>query len=390
MKKLLLIFCILLCAGLLCCCSKKSDKESASTPEVSVAEAFTDSIVLHKDYPGYLKAATRADVVGEVSGRLLSRNFEPGAYVHKGQVLFTIESTTYRDAVTEAQASLQSAQSQHEYYSAQTVAMEKAFAQQAVSKMELLQSQQSLKQADASIRTARAQLENASTMLAKCTVRAPISGYISQNTLSVGNYINGEGNPQTLATIYDNSLFDAIFSIEDSQYGKLLGEQNGSGAALYKSMPLSFSSPLPHSYTADLYYEAPSVNESTGSLQLTGHVRNIDNELKDGMYVTVSLPYGTNPKAVMVKDASLSTDQLGKYLYVVNDSDKVVYTPVTVGPLYHDSLRVIEKGIKAGDRYVTEALLTVRPGMKVKPHLTGPATSSKSSDIQKSKNSSTK
>lgn len=91
------------------------------------------------------------------------------------------------------------------------------------------------------------------------------------------------------------------------------------------------------------------------------------NELKDGMYVKVSLPCGIGPHAVLVKDAALSTDQLGKYLYVVNDSDKVVYTPVTVGELYHDSLRVIEKGIRPGDRYVTQALLTVRNGMKVRP-----------------------
>ncbi|MDE6381605.1 MAG: efflux transporter periplasmic adaptor subunit, partial [Muribaculaceae bacterium] len=148
-----------------------------------------------------------------------------------------------------------------------------------------------------------------------------------------------------------------------------LGADSGKSGALYRNMPLTFQTALPHSYTADLYYVAPSVNTSTGSLELVGNVRNIDNELKDGMYVTVSLPYGTNPKAVIVKDAALSTDQLGKYLYVVNDSDKVVYTPVTVGPLYRDSLRVIEKGIKAGDRYVTEALLTVRNGMKVKPVL---------------------
>ena len=45
----------------------------------------------------------------------------------------------------------------------------------------------------------------------------------------------------------------------------------------------------------------------------------------------------------------------------------MVYTPVTVGELYHDSLRVIEKGIRPGDRYVTQALLTVRNGMKVRP-----------------------
>lgn len=353
----------------LCSCHKTKDKDADSVPVINVAEATTDSIVLHKDYPGYLEARTKAEVVGEVSGRLLTKNFESGSYVTKGQVLFTIESTKYRDAVQEAQASLASATSQRDYYANQSSAMQKAYEKDAVSKMELLQSQSSLRQAEASIRNASAALENAQTMLSKCTVRAPVSGYITLNEVSVGNYINGEGNPQTLATIYDNSVFDAIFSIEDDQYRSLLGADKGASGALYRNMPLKFSTPMPHSYTADLYYVAPSVNSSTGSLQLVGNVRNIDNELKDGMFVTVSLPYGTNPKAVIVKDAALSTDQLGKYLYVVNDSDKVVYTPVTVGPLYQDSLRVIEKGIKAGDRYVTEALLTVRNGMKVKPNL---------------------
>ncbi len=203
--------------------------------------------------------------------------------------------------------------------------------------------------------------------LAKCTVRAPISGYITLNEISAGNYVNGEAAPQKLATIYDNSLFDARFSIEDDRYRSLIGDGGGTSEAVYRDMPLIFSTPMPHAYTADLYYISPAVDSSTGSLLLSGTVRNIDNELKDGMYVKVSLPCGIEPHAVLVKDAALSTDQLGKYLYVVNDSDKVVYTPVTVGELYHDSLRVIEKGIRPGDRYVTLALLTVRNGMKVRP-----------------------
>lgn len=350
-------------------CRKKEATADREIPEVNVAEVMTDSIVLHNDYPGYLEAHTKADVVGEVSGKLLSQNFTSGSYVTKGQVLFTIATDRYRDAVKEAEGSLASAVSQRDFYSNQTQAMQKAYEREAVSKMELLQSQASLRQAEASIATARAQLDNARTTLSKCTVRAPISGYITLNEVSVGNYINGEAAPQTLATIYDNSLFDAIFSIEDDRYSTLLGKQDNTGKALYRDMPLKFQNALPHSYSADLYYVAPSVDSSTGSLQLVGKVINQDNELKDGMFVMVSLPYGTNPHAVIVKDAALSTDQLGKYLYVVNDSDKVVYTPVTVGPLYRDSLRVIEKGVRPGQKYVTEALLTVRNGMKVRPVL---------------------
>ncbi len=66
-------------------------------------------------------------------------------------------------------------------------------------------------------------------------------------------------------------------------------------------------------------------------------IANPYDELRDGMYVTVKLPYASESDAVLVKDASISTDQHGKYLYTVNDSDRVVYTPVEVGDVVDDS-----------------------------------------------------
>lgn len=85
------------------------------------------------------------------------------------------------------------------------------------------------------------------------------------------------------------------------------------------------------------------------------------------MYTNVHMPFGENAKAILVKDSSIGTDQLGKYLYVVNDSDKIVYTPIKTGDLYNDSLRVITEGIGPNSRYVTSALLKVRDGMTIKP-----------------------
>ncbi len=90
-------------------------------------------------------------------------------------------------------------------------------------------------------------------------------------------------------------------------------------------------------------------------------------EIRNGMYVNIHLPFGENSRAILVKDASIGTDQLGKYLYVVNDSDKVIYTPIKTGDLYNDSMRVVTDGISPDARYVTSALLRVRDGMPVKP-----------------------
>ena len=74
---------------------------------------------------------------------------------------------------------------------------------------------------------------------------------------------------------------------------------------------------------------------------------------------------------MLIKDAAIGTDQLGKYVYVVNDSDKVVYTPITVGDVYRDSMRIVNSGLSPDSRYVTRALLKVRDGMKVKPQMPG-------------------
>lgn len=136
-----------------------------------------------------------------------------------------------------------------------------------------------------------------------------------------------------------------------------------------KHIPLSFADSVGHKYYGDMSYVAPALETSTGTLDMRCHIKNTYNELRPGMFVKVDLPYKKVSDAILVKDASISTDQLGKYLYVVNDSDKIVYTPIKVGPLYRDSLRVVTSGINPKSRYVTKALLKVRNGMKVTPRL---------------------
>ena len=349
------------------CRHKGKESEAVKPADIEVAEAFTDSVVLHKTYPGYISACNSATVVAQVDGQLLAKHYQGGTYVNKGQVLFSIDPTLYKDAVARAEAELSSAISARDYAASHYKAVKKALEADAVSKMEVLSAESSLNQAEANIKQCKANLNTARTNLSYCTVKAPISGYISDSNFADGNFINGSGAPVKMAEIYDNKNFNAVFEIEDAQYEKMVGRNDGIGGKLFRSIPLQFRENLVHQYYADLKYEAPSVNRSTGTIQLKGGVTNIDNELKDGMYVTVSLPYANEPHAILIKDASIGTDQLGKYVYLVNDSNKVVYTPIEVGETYRDSLRVVTKGINAGDRYVTKALLTVRNGETVNP-----------------------
>ena len=89
--------------------------------------------------------------------------------------------------------------------------------------------------------------------------------------------------------------------------------------------------------------------------------------LKSGLYVTITLPYSEQKDAVLVRDASIGTDQLGKFLYIVNDSNIVRYRHIEPGQLVDDTLRQVISGIRPDERYVTTALLKVRDGMSIKP-----------------------
>lgn len=351
-------------------CSDSHKNEEMEAPVINVAEVTVDSVTTHLSYPAYLTADQEVALVARVNGYLRTSPYESGQFVRKGTVLFTIESDQYADAVRQAQAALNNARSASAYAVSHYEAMKKAYASDAVSRMELLQAQSDKEQAEAQVASAAAQLKTAQTTLSYCTVLAPFDGHVSSCAFSNGSFLAGEGSPVKLATIYDDALMTVHFSMDEAQYTRMFANNNVSGVkSELNDIPVTFDAPLGHSYTAYMSYVAPSISKATGSIDVEAKIKNEYNELRSGMYCTVNMPQENVSNAMLVRDASIATDQLGKYMYVVNDSNKVVYTPVKVGELVNDTLRIITSGLKPGQKYVTAALLKVRDGMTVKPQL---------------------
>lgn len=353
-------------------CSDKKSKKGVdeAVPPVAVATPVTDSVVTHLTFPGVVKANNSVDVVARVDGNILGQYFKDGDMVSKGQVLFRIEATTYQNAVNEAEASLATARSKVEYYRNQYQAMQKALESDAVSKMNVIEAESNLRQSEAAVKNALASLSTARTQLQHCTVTAPISGQVSAANINVGDFVSGSGSGN-LCSIVDNSSLKVTFAIDDTNFQLLQAQGLGKGGSLFKNVPLEISNAAGSSQipgvTIDLYYVAPNINTSTGSITLEGKVNDPNKVLRDGQYVTVDLPTGVLPQATVIRAASVGTDQRGKYVYTVNDSNKVVYTSIVLGDTWQDSLVVVKSGLTPKDRYVTDALLTVRPGMEVKP-----------------------
>ena len=230
--------------------------------------------------------------------------------------------------------------------------MREALKSDAVSRIQVLQAESSVAEETAAVSNAEAALNTARTNLGYCYIHAPFDGTVSRSTVDVGSYISGAVQPTTLATLYKDNRMYTYFNVADNQWLSML-----------MSAP---SKDGRQTYPATLDYLSPHVDLSTGTLTVRANLDNPKGLLKSGLYVNITLPYGEQKEAVLINSASIGTDQLGKYVYIVNDSNIVRYRHISVGQLIGDSLRQVTTGLSPQERYVTKALMKVRDGMKVK------------------------
>lgn len=351
-------------------CKKEKQPNIIQVPSIQVTSPIVRDITLTKQYPGFLSSDKTVNLVARVNGYLQTSFLKAGAFVKKGTLIFIIEPEIYKNNVIQAEASLKTSQAQLEYARNNYIRIVEAAKSGAVSQIQVLQAKSTAEEMEAAVRNAEAALKTAQTNLDYCYIRAPYDGRITESNYDVGNYINGAVQPVTLATLYKDDIMYANFDIEDSQFLQMqLTAQSDSNHINKNKTPVTIQIGKNgrEIYTGTMDYLAPNIDLSTGTLKVRANVKNSDGTLKSGLYVTITLPYNEQTNAILVRDASIGTDQLGKFLYVVNDSNIVKHRRIEIGQLINDTLRQVIKGIQPNEQYVTTALLKVKEGMNIKP-----------------------
>ena len=350
------------------CNNKNKQKTTSEIPKIDVAKPLVKPIVLHKEYPGYLLSNNIVDVVGLVSGYVTLQNFSSGQYTNAGDLLYTIDPTVYKNEVEKAEANLSSAEASLDYYENNYQRMLEASKSNAISQIDLIQAETNVRTAQANVQNAKAALKTAQTTLGYCYIKAPISGFLTTSGAGEGEYVaGGEGNPFKLTTIYNNDPMYAYFNIEDNQYLMIRMQSHNWESSLPKKVFVNMQEGDFPPIEATPNYISPFVNLKTGTLTLRAFFENSEYDLKSGMYCTVSLPYGEDENAILIPDASTGTDQLGRYIYIIDNNNIVSYRHIEVGEIIDDSLIHVKSGLSPDERFVTKGLLKVRAGMKVEP-----------------------
>lgn len=347
-------------------CQKRNSRENMQTVlPIEVSSPIVRDVTLTREYPGYLDADATVAIMGRVNGTLESSNYTAGRRVKRGDLLFVIDPELYKNAVTQADAALKTAMANLEYNRNNYERMKTAGKSDAVSRIEVLQAETNVATGEAAVKNAEAALKTAQTNLAYCYVRAPHNGLMGLSNYSTGSYIAGAGSPVQLGTLYKDDIMYAYFNVTDNQWLRQQYRSDVVGKEEYITFTLGEDKYFTRKAKMD--YLSPDVQLSTGTLRVRAELKNDDGFLKPGSYISVVLPYENLASGILVTDASIGTDQLGKFLYVVNDSDIVEYRHIETGNIVDDSLRLVTAGLRPNERYVSKALLKVRNGMKISP-----------------------
>jgi RND family efflux transporter MFP subunit len=375
---------LLSCAAIAGC--GKSQAQSAAgkaeppPPEVDVSEAVTRTVTDYEYFPGRLVAIKSVDVRARVTGYLDDVTFQEGADVRQGKVLFRIDPRPYEAERDRAEGSVMQSQGRLKRLEEDYERARGLHAKGNLSKEEMARVTGDLTEAKGSLKINEAALELARLDLEFTSVKAPISGRISNRAIDPGNLVKADDT--LLTTIVSLDPIYATFDMDERSLlrlqtlireGKIrwsLKEDQG----LSVQLGLSNEEGFPHA--GKINFADNRVDADTGTWRLRGRFDNPDLSpdtspdhvpeyaLSPGLFVRVRLPMGNPYRAVLVAEAALGTDQGQKFLYVVDEAGNTERRDIKVGQL-DKGLRVVSHGLAEGERVVVNGLQRVRNGIKV-------------------------
>lgn len=365
------------------CSSAAPEEMTLPPPVVSVSYPLERDVTDHAEFTGRTVAVESVKIRARVWGHLQKINFEEGAEVKKGDVLFVLDQRPYMATLTRARAEVAQAEARYRRLENDVTRARSLMQTRAISREEFEKISGELSEVQAAVRSATAASEIAKLNYEYTEVRSPIDGQISRALVTVGNLVeSGEMGGTVLTSVVSLDPMYVYFDVDDITYMQIkplvvrtrktsdtrlaasASERGPSAKGPPVYLGLANEQGYPHAGIIDFLDN--QVDPGTGTLKMRGVLRNGDRSLAPGLFARVRVPLGDSHRAILVTDRAVETDQGQKVVYAVNKDNLVEKRAVRLGRL-HDGLREILSGIQPGERIVVDGLLRVRPGMPCDP-----------------------
>lgn len=348
-------------------CGKKSGSSLANLQdnEFAVRTVGGSTADLQTTYPATIKGIQDVEVHPKLAGYITNVYVHEGQAVRAGQVMFTLDSETYRAAVNQCQAALNTAIAQENTTKLTYDNNKKLFAQHIIGQYELSTAQNSYLTAKAQVAQARASLASARETLSWCTVVAPASGVVGDLPFKKGALVS---TASTLTTVSDVSTVEVFFSMSEGDILNM-SKTAGSVSDVLKEMPvvkLQLADGTTYNHPGRVVKMSGVIDATTGAYSLIAHFSNPEHLLKSGGAGQIIVPRVSN-NAIIIPQEAVSQVQNKYFVYKVGSDNKVKYSEITVNPENDGINYIVTSGLNVGDRYVSKGITKLTDGMAIKP-----------------------
>jgi RND family efflux transporter MFP subunit len=339
-------------------------------PPVTVAKPVKQKVIDRDEYVGRFIAVDSVEIRARVSGYLDSIAFKDGQMVQKGELLFTIDRRPFQNAVDQAKGTLAQAKANFAFAQADLERGQRLLADKTISLQVYEQRTQTLRIAEASIASNEAALRQAELDLEFTELRAPVTGRIGDRRVSVGNLVaGGTTNTTLLATIVSIDPIRFEFTADEGallRYERISQSARETGSR-FASVPvkLKLLDEQDFIHEGKIDFVDNVIDQSSGTIRGRAVFPNPTGLFTPGMFGRIQVPASREYEALLVPDAAIGSEQIRKFVFVVDADNTVKQKFVTLGEL-HGNLRVV-KGVDENDNIIVNGLMRARPGVKVTP-----------------------
>lgn len=326
--------------GLLAACGGGSQGKERDRPPplVKVEPARPMRFVERIDAVGTALANEQVTLAAPVTERIVRLNFDDGSFISKGQTVAVLAAAQESAQLTEAQARAREAQQQ-------------------LSRIEALRRRgfATKSSADAQVALAaqaRAQAAGARAQIGDRMVTAPFSGWVSLRNISAGAVVQAGTE---IATISDVSSIKLDFPVPETVLSALKqGQTIEAVSAAYPDQP----------FRGQIATIDPVIDPNTRSVMVRARLPNPDRRLKPGMLLTVAIE--TAPRmSLSVPELAVVGEGESRFVYAVGPDGAAKRVPVRTGIRHEGRIEIVE-GLRPGQQVVTEGVVKLADGMKVR------------------------
>jgi len=326
----------------------------------------TADVAKLKDIPLEIKAIGNVEpfatvsIKTRVSGELQKIHFAEGQEVAKGRLLFTIDPRPFQAALDEASARLEKDKALFSKAEDDNRRYESLMQRGSVSREQFDQVRANLSALKATIQADEAVVENARVQLGYTSIHSPISGRTGDLLIDQGNMIKANDDNKSLVVIQQIRPIYVSFAVPEANLSEIMSRFNRERLSVTALSDGSKAVPE----KGILSFFDNSVDSKTGTIRLKGTFENRAGQLWPGQFVDVVLTLGSLKNVVTVPSQAVQNGASGPYVFTITTDNRVEYKPVSPGRAHNGEI-VIEKGVTAGEKVVTDGHLRLTPGAPV-------------------------